>query len=306
MKIFQNLELKLLALISAIMLWLFVVGVENYVTVFPEPIEPEITGLDENLALMSSPARIKIRYSTDSETLLNKNDFIVTADATGLSAGEYQVPVKVDSNNSEVNIISYDPETITMKLSDLSKKEVPIELKISGETAEGFEITKTKLSQNHVTVSGHSDSLSEIESINIPYQINDNANSTITDEYFLKTDKQGVNIEPQSVMIEISIEPVESQSEPDSLQRKTVMADIEIPQTAEFRPSELLPNSVLVTIEGNQNDLEQIDNESLTVSFDTNLVENGIYELKSADILLPADLNLNIVDFSPENIRVRF
>ena len=67
----KNWRLKILALVSAVILWLFVIGIENTVSLFPREIEVEILNMNESVGISQSLPGIKVYVNADKEIIKN-------------------------------------------------------------------------------------------------------------------------------------------------------------------------------------------------------------------------------------------
>ncbi|MCA9374411.1 hypothetical protein KC725_04595, partial [Candidatus Peregrinibacteria bacterium] len=90
MKIFSNIHLKLLALISAIVLWFVVITVENTIYIFPQELEIDVRNLGSNLSLANELPEVKLFLQVSKEELksLTPDDFNVYIDLGNAQAGE--------------------------------------------------------------------------------------------------------------------------------------------------------------------------------------------------------------------------
>ncbi|MCC6643676.1 hypothetical protein IT411_02915, partial [Candidatus Peregrinibacteria bacterium] len=66
MNVFKNIQIKLLAVVSALLLWLFVVGVENYVYVLPTEVGVKVANLSQNVSVATELSKVKVRYRSQN------------------------------------------------------------------------------------------------------------------------------------------------------------------------------------------------------------------------------------------------
>ncbi len=98
--------------------------------------------------------------------------------------------------------------------------------------------------------------------------------------------------------------PEESPLEAPEVVQKNLLVEVTYDTLAEFPPQEVIPGSILVTIEGLEDMVEEITSESIVVDLKPAEVDGTAYTIKTADISLPAGIAL--VEFSPERVRVRY
>lgn len=149
-KALKHLDLKLLAVLASIILWLFVITVENTVSKFPEKIDVKIINSAENLTLMENipPVEIYLRVDESKLKTLTKNDFEIFIDLSDYTAGEHKIKVEGRSTDSSVKILKISPEEVNVKLSPQAEKDIEVELKINGEPSEGYSIGSTRMEED--------------------------------------------------------------------------------------------------------------------------------------------------------------
>lgn len=150
---------KILSLAAAILLFFFT----NYLTLVDRPILVPIhyvlpTGFIQGDAYPSS-ARITLRGVEKEIYDLSENDLQVTADLTKHpSEGEFNAELKVRRLGMAAAVnplqVIVEPKSVSIKLEQISYKEVPIELKFSGSPAPGFEVVSQTVSKSMVRVGG--------------------------------------------------------------------------------------------------------------------------------------------------------
>ena len=137
---FKNWELKILALLSAIILWFFVVGIENYSFRFPDQIDVHAINIAQDLSVTNDlgKATLRIRATQDVVKNLTKSDFDVTVDLKNARAGEQDLPLVATTKNDKVTILKVEPATVHVIVEAVAQKEVKIKEVISGTPAKGF------------------------------------------------------------------------------------------------------------------------------------------------------------------------
>ena len=81
-KILKNWELKILALVSAIVLWFFVVGIENNSYQFPEQIDIHAVNVPPDMTVTNDLGKATIRIQADQSMIKNltADDFDISVD----------------------------------------------------------------------------------------------------------------------------------------------------------------------------------------------------------------------------------
>ncbi len=163
----KNWDLKLLSLAAAIFLWFFVVGIENTVYLVPEEIEVKVLNMGNNIGLASKLPAVKVyvKAGQDIVKTLNKNSLTAYVDLSGFSAGEYSIPVRVNSENSQVVPLETVPENIDVILAPVSQKEVPIVVASLGNPKEGYTLKEIRTESKNAVISGTQNILDTIASV---------------------------------------------------------------------------------------------------------------------------------------------
>lgn len=186
--ILKNIELKILALFSAIILWFFVVGIENNSFRFPEQLEVHAIGVSEDLSVTNDlgKATIRIRAPQDLIKNLTKTDFDVTVDAKNLKAGEYNLPLVATSKNDKVTILKVEPATTHIVLEAVTQKDVKLKAVVSGSPAKGFRVNQIQFSPATVTLHGGKTLLDKITDLNVEIKLNGTESANFNTNVTLK------------------------------------------------------------------------------------------------------------------------
>ncbi len=332
MNIFKNLHLKLLAVISAVILWMFVVGVENYVYVFPGNLPVKIINMGKNVSVASEIEGVKILYKTPSGSITaNSNDFDLFLDAEGLGEGEYTLPVGFTTKNVKLAIVAVEPAKLKLKLEAITSRYITLESEITGAPAKDYEIKSLKIDTETVNISGAASAISELQNLPIKITLDGTETADFSRKITLEAPAEWslsgktVSFDPPVIQADIEIRkknnttdtnasgtdsgtvvdgtdtPVESGKE-----RKTLMVEAKTADDLSSSVKELLPKNILVTVEGIPEVLATLDSNSLKLLIKTSSLQKGIYVVNSGDIVLPAGTDLKIISFSPEKVLVKF
>lgn len=174
----RNLGTLLLALILAIVVWVSAVvsADPNEKRLYPRAVPLEVMGKDSNLSLSSdlpTTVRITIEAPQSIWTQLSNNPDLVKAwiDLSGLGAGEYNVPVKVDV---KANPARWDvqPQSVQVTLEQLVSKTLPVQLEVTGDLPVGYKRGTPTLNPSKVTISGPQDLVGQVSEIHATLDIN--------------------------------------------------------------------------------------------------------------------------------------
>lgn len=157
----ENLALRILALVLAIILWAYVRvttgGIaENSITQLTLELPIERRGVPTNLVPYEfSDETVRVTLQGRSEIVENLREGLVRAhvDLTNMVAGSHWPEVEVLPPR-EVQLIEQQPRSINVKLSPLFAKQVPVEIAVEGPAAAGMVAGDPQVEPREVKVQG--------------------------------------------------------------------------------------------------------------------------------------------------------
>ncbi len=160
-KLSKNLPSLLTAVALAVTVWILAVTAKDPTEnrLFPRSIPIEVIGQDTGLVLITDiPNSIAITLSAPQSVwtnLLNTQSPIrAVVDLSSLEAGEHEVEVQVQIAARPVQIVSYSPRTLDIKLESLLARVLPVQLITHGDLAVGYQAENPVLNVEQVTISG--------------------------------------------------------------------------------------------------------------------------------------------------------
>lgn len=333
MKIFNNISLKLLSILAALLLWVFVVGVENYVFALPIEQIVRVNNLGQNVSVANELEKVKIKYkaSDSSSPAPSAAEFELSVDASDLSEGQHLLPINFLSKNPKVTIVAVEPASLNLVLEANTSKEISLKQEIKGSPDKDYEVKEIKLDTSKVKVLGAASVVGKLNELNLKISLdgseNADFNRKITLEAPMEWNLKGktISFDPPTVQAEIKIrkkkveQPADitsggetadsntgSTSTDDILARKTVMAQIVLEGENISGVKETLPQNLLVTIQADDATAALVNNETIKLILNLNQVVKGSYSVKSTDLRWDNTLDLKLVEFSPEKILVKY
>lgn len=220
MKIFlANWELKVLAVLAAIIFWFLVVGTENSFYTFPEEIPVKAFNVSEDLVVAEDLGTATLRLKIDNrESIANlvADDFSAFVDLEGLGEGEREVDIEVSSKSSDISVVKVEPARINVKIEQKSAKEVPIEYILKGEVKEGYQVKEVTISNENTIIKGSQKTINEIDSASLIIELN-GEDQDINNLYPLKVfDGNGeeipnISLDNEEIEAQITITPITDQ-----------------------------------------------------------------------------------------------
>jgi YbbR domain-containing protein len=160
----------LLALFLAIVVWVSAV-------VAADPNEDrtylrnlEIIGQNPDIILVEAPpATVRITVNAPRSILdeISNNPALLSAwiDLTGLSSGEYILPIMVKWEQEPIRLVQTEPATVEVVMEAYVEKVFPITLVVEGETALGYQKSTPTISPEEVTVSGRESQVEKVSEV---------------------------------------------------------------------------------------------------------------------------------------------
>lgn len=169
----NNIGLKLLSLLFAIIVWLIVVNISDPVTTktfreVPVVIENVDFLTEEGMVfeVLSGTDVVDITVSAKRSVLkeIKKEDFIVTADMRELVYMEsIRISVSCGEFDEKIDELACSHNTVLIKVEEQGEKTLNVELETEGTPAEGYTVGKYWIDPSEITVSGPNSIVKKIE-----------------------------------------------------------------------------------------------------------------------------------------------
>ena len=299
-KLTNNWVLKVMALVFAVLLWLGVVNMTDPVIVktisnIPIEVRNEQVLTDQGRTYemnTTGTVDVSIRQTRYSEVTASDITLYVDLQEWYPDIGTLPVHMEVKSGAVREGDCTLRTTVAQIETYTLETMELSIELNVSGEPADGYNIVDRSVSPGSVTVEGPSVSLGRLERAVVNVDVSGQSSTVDTTGNIVLYDKNGDVVSPSSEMITLSI--TQAQVHLEILQSKTVPVVIgEINgQAAEgYRYSDMEQSIDSLEIFGTKSVLSQItgiiiDSSDLTV------------EGATEDIVLEFDLR----DYLPDGV----
>lgn len=210
----KNLTAKIIALIMAIVLWVYVMNEQNPPVETNMDIPLEVRNLASSVIAVDIPetVRVKVRGPRTIIVGLSQKDIKSYIDLKGLSDGRNTVKVNT-AIPASLELVEVSPERINFRLDTIASRQVPIEAKIIGTPPAGGVVGKITYSSPAVTVKGPSELLAlvvkGIADVDVSGQTADftlTAPLSLIDESGRKV--EGLSVTPSNVSISLELTPM--------------------------------------------------------------------------------------------------
>ncbi len=220
--VLENLGSALLALLLAVMVWMVAVneaqGPPVEVTYPPQGVPIETVNVPEGLVLFDQIKRrvsVRLRGPRANIESLTPEDFRAFVDLAGLDAGVHEVPVQLQCANcaqERVNLLGWDPKRISVRLDELTKRSVRVEVSLQGSPAIGYQTQTPTAVPAWVHISGPRSQVEKVAAVRA-YVYLFNADATVQKEITpVAVDEKGnlvngVTITPNRVEVTVPVTP---------------------------------------------------------------------------------------------------
>lgn len=266
-KILNHLDLKLLSLIIAILIWIVVANVDNYKTT------KQITGIEIEFTNGSAITEKNKVYEVPEGTTidvvvkgprsvvegLTKDDFKAVADLSKMSitnAVSVEVSAVRSSVEKEVTIV-YSNNAINVAVEDKVEKQLPITVKTSENVADGYAISNKTATPNLITIKGAESIVNTISEVYVDVDVS-NANKDIVaygEPVFV--DYAGKTIESEKFEYDVKTVEVSIEVKKTKELRVKVATSGNVKDGYQISSIDYQPTSIVVV--GNAEDLAKID-----------------------------------------------
>jgi YbbR domain-containing protein len=171
----NNPLLKVISLVLAVLLWLYVNHQENPVTeqVFTVPLE--VRGLESKLTISERPTFVKVRLEGQRRYLdeLTARDMQAFLEMSGIDVGQHIMEVHV-STPKNTQLVSVTPSSVNLKVEVLTTAQFPVNVSYSDSTpGVGYLALNPVLTPTQVLLSGPEDKLKEVEQVYVEVDLGD-------------------------------------------------------------------------------------------------------------------------------------
>lgn len=209
----HNFGSLLVAFLLAVLVWVSAVisADPNVLLPLEKPVPIEFVGKDPTLKIMGEYVQevtVSIEAPRSVWEMLNSEPSAVRAwvDLSGVTPGEYLLPVHIEVNSSLARLTRQDPEQINLNLEALVSRNFQVNLLTSGEPPLGYAFGEPTLSPSEVTISGPSSQVDRVRLVRAQLDLS-GATETITRTLsisLLDSSSRavtGLNITPSSVRV---------------------------------------------------------------------------------------------------------
>ena len=295
--IVHNWPLKLAATGLAMLLYGGVVLSQNTQT-FNGAIPVDVVGQPDGTVLLSPiPPVTQVRYYAPPDVTPVTDTFVAQVDLSGVDpqAGVASVAVTMRSVDPRITILSFVPAFVSVRLEDVTSKDVPVKVSI-GPLTTGLELGETKVVPETVTVSGPESAIAQVASVRADVVIDPGGLDFDQDVPLIAVDALGnavrpIEVSPATARVTI---PVFSDRDSRSVPVKPTVTGT---PAAGFEIASVTAEPSVVTVEGDADQLVALDHaDTLPVSL--------AGASSDVSVVVSLDLPTGVVPLGSDAVRV--
>ncbi|MBO5341280.1 MAG: hypothetical protein J6A73_01205 [Lachnospiraceae bacterium] len=299
-KIKNNLDLKILAVLFAIILWLIVVNIDDPIkTVQFSGVEVQILNGDELEAqgkvyeILDGTGEITVTVKGRRSIVedISKENITAVADMKDLTTMN-TLSIEVSSNKygNELDDIKGDQENVRISIEDLKKVQKVIEIEIVGEPDDGYILGTLTTALNQIYLEGPESLIAKVSSARAQLDV-DGVKANVSSSVPIKLyDKNGKEINDERISMNISTVSVNQ----EILMTKEVPVEFRVggsPAEGYALTGEITSDINTVVIAGRKSVLDDIDSI---------VVPESVLDVD--DLRSDLEVRVNLQDYLPGNV----
>ncbi len=257
-------------------------------------------------ATANRQASVVIRAPSSVLDLLTSDEIVVSADLTGLTAGDHTVELKATLARQQTTVVDISPHQMHVVLEEATQRQVPLRAVVTGEPPAGYSRGEPvfNVNLNQVLASGASTKVNEVVAAQVELDLRQQRNPLEVDLRLTPVDADGnavsdVTLDPQVVRVSVNIRRREDVREVSVRPNVQGMPpDGYVLNTLSYAPQSVLVSGtprLLATLEDTLS-TQAIDLSNHTTSFEVSVP----VILPNSDLLLLSGQNITVsVEIKP-------
>lgn len=207
----KNIVPKILAIIMAIILWMYVMNEQNppYEATFTLPLEVRNAATSYVISDIPEVVKVKIRGPRNLVAGVLNKDLRAFVDVKGLGEGSHTVAVSA-SIPSNLELLAITPDKVQLSLDATISRSIPVEVRLIGTPEKGVATGKVVVANQQVTVEGSRNIVATVEKVLATVDLTGKSSDITVDTMLVpvnRADKevQGVAIYPEKTKVTINL-----------------------------------------------------------------------------------------------------
>ncbi len=156
---------KLLCLIAACALWVYVMNEQNPMMENTYTVPVETRNLDRSLVATNVPSsvKVKVRMPRSDMVYMRSDNIKAYVDLSGITDGDYpNTPIRV-SVPSDETVISVTPQNFNLNVDTYAVKTLPARVQAFGTPETNFSVDSSKVTPDTITIAGSSSKIAQAD-----------------------------------------------------------------------------------------------------------------------------------------------
>ena len=208
----RNLLPKLLAVLVALIVWIFVMNEQNPPVEGTFQVALGTRNLSEKMVVMEAPetVRVKVRGLRNAIAGAAVKEFRATVDLKGMATGQYNLPVTVALPGG-YELVEVTPDKVTVKIEAVRSRQFSVLPRLSGPFAAQMVLGKVEVKPAVTTITGPQSVLDSIDKVVAPLEIREPTPAfSITSKLILLgpdgVELKNLTVEPSQVTVSGNLE----------------------------------------------------------------------------------------------------
>jgi YbbR domain-containing protein len=174
----------------------------------------QIVNVPPGLVVTTPPQSVQLWVTAPQNVFsrLRPENFSAQVDATGMSAGDNQLPISASSTDPEVRSVTTDPANILVHLDEVRDQIVPVSVNLQGQAASGYTVGTATIDPPRITVTGAaslvgraSGAVVDVNIDHVTVSVNGAFTPRIVDDRGNDLKDLNLRASPQSVTVQVPI-----------------------------------------------------------------------------------------------------
>lgn len=166
-------QLKLFAVLAAILFWIIASADAQRLSTYPGGLPIQFANIPEGYVASSDTTNVNISLVAKRATWqsLRAQDFSAVIDLSGAQIGVMEYEVIARTNRTDVRIAHTSPSRLLVRIEPIETKQVPVDVRVVGNAADGFASSEVKSEPSSVMVRGPRSALEAIEHVDAKVEL---------------------------------------------------------------------------------------------------------------------------------------
>ncbi|MGI6091743.1 MAG: hypothetical protein GX348_07245 [Veillonellaceae bacterium] len=254
----KNLTAKIIAVVFATILWLFVMNEQNPPLEVTYQAPLEVRNLASNMVISETPdyVRVRVRGPRSVVAGISTQDIKAYIDVRGVSEGINTVKVNM-STPSNIDIVEIMPDKISIQLDAVISRPVQVEIRPIGTPPTGLTVAKSSANVSSVRVEGPRTQLETVDKVIALVDVNNKSADFTAEVPLIAVNPQGkelkgVTLTPQKAAVTLHLAGINKKT----VDVKTILVS-EVPRNVVLRRIITEPDKI--EISGDPTLIEKIE-----------------------------------------------